>query len=498
MKFIFVFVTALLMLPVSATGTMARAAEAQDTSEPAALTDVIATVGDQTITFTELNTALNSSAIVGVSVPALGTPERDIARITLLDKFVSANLMYLDALKQGFDKEPRYQKAISRFSNAVLAGLYRQRNQAGDIPVSEEEVQAYFKKNSASDAELTEEVRLQIESKLRKQKMRERIAQAEKTLRDDVKVVVHPENLTTKDDESRPDEAPLAEVGAETITWGQVGDRIIAAGKGATMADPLAFEDQARRDALEREIDLRIMVQKARAAGLEQDPLYQRRLSEYSKTLLTNLYRDQLIEKMEPTEKELKAYYDANRNRFMVPEARKVQLVVVKTKEEAEDLKAKLDAGDMTMYVAARDYSIAPNAKNDLGEVGWVNRGEAVPALEEEIFALEPGEVGGPVESPAGWNLVAVLELKESKYTDFADDTTRKLTRRSYLHDKLDAYATDLRKNEFAVEVYQDRLVQLAQKEADMVKSLAQKAHEPGSVTQQRIEELNKMMKPPM
>ena len=132
------------MLPVCATGTLARAADA-DPLKSAAASDVIARVGDQTITFSEINTALNSSAVVGVSDPGIGTPERDTARIVLLDQFVSANLLYLDALKQGADKDPGYRKAISRFSDAILAGLYRQRNMAGDIPVSEEEIQAYYK-----------------------------------------------------------------------------------------------------------------------------------------------------------------------------------------------------------------------------------------------------------------------------------------------------------------------------------------------------------------
>ena len=335
--------TTLLLLPVCATGMMARAADAEP--QAAAVDDVIAKVGDQTITFSEINTALNSSAIVGLSIPALGTPQRDTARIILLDRFVSANLLYLDALKQGVDKDPGYQKAINRFSDAILAGLYRQHNQAGDIPVSEEEVQAYFKEYVAPDTEMTDDLHLQIEATLRRQKLHERLTTAQKTLRDDVKVTVHPENLDIKDDATRADSIPLAEVGTETISWGQISDRIIAAGKGATMVDPSASEDQARRDALERAIDLRIMVQKAKAAGLEQDPLYQKRMKEYQKTLLTNLHREQLAKTMEPSAKELKAYYEANRNRFVVPEARKLQMVVVKTKEEAESLKGKIEAG---------------------------------------------------------------------------------------------------------------------------------------------------------
>ena len=39
--------------------------------------------------------------------------------------------------------------------------------------------------------------------------------------------------------------------------------------------------------------------------------------------------------------------------------------------------------------------------------------------------------------------------------------------------------------------------MQLEQQEADMVKTLAEKAQQPGSVTQQRIEELQKLMKQP-
>ena len=69
------------------------------------------------------------------------------------------------------------------------------------------------------------------------------------------------------------------------------------------MENPTASEDQARRDALEREIDLRIMVQKAKAARLDQDPVYQRRVKEYSKTLLVNTHRKRLTKGMEPTEK---------------------------------------------------------------------------------------------------------------------------------------------------------------------------------------------------
>jgi parvulin-like peptidyl-prolyl isomerase len=196
---------------------------------------------------------------------------------------------------------------------------------------------------------------------------------------------------------------------------------------------------------------------------------------------------------LEPSEEQLQAYYEANRGTIMQPEFRKVQMVVVKTRDEAEEIKARIDAGDMTLYEAARDHSIDPAARQNLGEIGWVNKGKAVPALDAAIFSLGPGQLGGPVESPAGWHLVMVQDVREAKFDNLQDPPTRARARRTYIHDKLDEYVVELRKNEFPVEVYEDKLIELAQQEADMVKQLAEKASEPGSVTQERLKELQRI-----
>jgi hypothetical protein len=316
----------------------------------------------------------------------------------------------------------------------------------------------------------------------------------DKSLRDGIKIHIYKENLDSDGDAERADNTPLADVGNETITWGQVKERIITAGKGATRVDPLAFEQDARMDTLDHEIDLRIVAQKAREAGLESDPMYQARVNEYRKTLLINMHRGQLAKSMEPTDKQLREYYEKNKQRFIVPEARKIQMIIVKTKEEADSILDRIEADDITLYQAARDYSIMMNASQNLGEVGWVYQGGTEKSLDEVIFSLEPGSIGGPVETGAGWHLVKIQEVKDAEFTDINNEGTRKLTRRSYLHDKMNAYVVDLRKNDFEVEVYQDRLVQLAQQEADMVKALNEKAGLPGSVTKQRLKEMKEFM----
>jgi parvulin-like peptidyl-prolyl isomerase len=460
----------------------------------AELGDVVARVGDQDISFNLLNTMLNSSAVVGVSVPALGTAERGTARIVVLDKVVSANLLYLDALRQGLHKDPVYQRAMQTFTDGMLGSQYQRQVVAGDIPVSDKEVQAFFDKTMEAGTVMTDDLRTQIEATLRKRKLHQRLATQRAELHQGHEILVYPDKLDPAEDDAQADAVVVASIDDQAITWGDVRPILVAAGKGATDLDPLAMEVDAQLAALQIEIDRRIMAGKAREAGLDSDPIFQARLNEYQKTRLVNLHRANLARQMEPTEEQLKEYYEANRNRIMQVEMRKVQEALLKTREQAELMKQKVQAGELTMFQVAADYSIAPGAKQQLGEVGWVAAGRAQPALDTVIFELEPGEISDPVESTEGWHLFKVLDVSDAKFDNLKDDATRKLTRRRYIHDQLDNYVMDLRKNAFTVEVYEDNLVRLEQQEADMVARMVEQAAQPGSRTEQRIEELNKLI----
>jgi len=417
-------------------------------------------------------------------------------RIALLDKVVSANLLYLDALRQGRDKDPEYVRDMQRFENGILSGLYAQRELSGDLTVTDEEIQAFYEQSVVPGTELTDEGRAQIEAALRKRKAdenRNTMVLRMERLRDEAGVKIHEDRLYASDDAARPDDTVVAEVGGEAITWGEVKTRLTAAGKGAVKRNVLAMEEEGRLAALKAEIDTRLLARKAREAGMDQDPVYLQRVGEYQKTRLINLHRAALARQFEPDEQALRAYFEAHKAEITIPEARKVQMVVVKTEQEAREIKAKIESGDITMFEAARDHSIDPGARRNLGEIGWVKPGEGQPALDKATFALAPDQIAGPIETPAGWHLLRVTDVREEKYGDIAQPATRKQVRRAYIHDRLDAYAVALRKNDFEVEVYEDNLTRLAQAEADMVKRLAEQAAQPGSVTQQRLQELQKV-----
>jgi parvulin-like peptidyl-prolyl isomerase len=484
------------------TATVAEVTPQADPAEPPTSTtaevtdDVIARVGDQVITFGELNVMLNSAAVVGLSIPALGTPERDTVRITLLDKLVDANLIYLDALRKGVDRDPQYLRDLERLTQGLLADLQRVAMQA-DVSVSEEEVMAFYEKQVVPGTELTEDGKLQIEAALRKQKVEENKSRLRSQLREGIDINIFQKNFDPAGDEGRPDDVPVAEAGGVTITWGEVKDLLIASGIAATHKDPLAMVVDARLGTLQNQIDARLLAHKAEAGGLQQNPVFQQRLKEYRKTRLINIHRANLAEEMGPTDEELEAFFEEQGHRITVPEFRRVQMVVLANEEEAKDIKRRVEIGEMTMYEAAQRHSIAPEAKKDLGEIGWVQKGQVLfPELEEVVFSLGPGKIGGPVAVGEDWHIMRVMDVREAQRTSLDEAATRKEARRKYIHDRLDEYTANLRLNDFTVEVYQDKIVALAQAEADMVGQLAERAGEPGSVTMERLKELQKYITP--
>jgi len=486
------FAAALMLLAGSQNAASQANKENAAAQQPA--DDIIARVGDQAIHFSDLNTILNSSAVVGLSIPALGTPRRDTVRIALLDKAVSANLIYLDAKRKGLDQDPAYRQAMERFKNAMLADAYVRDYMMRKTAVSEQELEAYVEASIRPGTEITDEIRTVLKAELLKSKREEQQARLKSELRDGTEIKVYEANIHLEEDAGRKDDTPVAVYGSKTITWGEVKDRLIAAGKAAVARDPIAMESDARLAYLQNEIDTRLLAQKAVEQGLDQDPVYLGRYNEYAKTRLINLHRARLVKQMVPDDDELKAYFEANRDSITVPEYRKVQMVMLDSEAEAAAIKRQVEAGEMTIYQAARDHSVAPDAGKNLGEIGWVAEGKLKPALNELVFGLEPGRIGGPVEAGGLWHIVLVQEVRDAENANLKDARTRKMTRRRYLHEKLDDYVIGLRKNVFDVEVYEDAIIHLAQQEADMVKQMSERAQQDDSVTKRRLKEYEELI----
>ncbi len=440
--------------------------------------DVIAKVGDQTITFSQIDIMINSSDMVGMPIPSPGTQARNETRLLVLDKVIGANLLYLDALKKGIQNDPVYRQDVERFSGAMLGSLYR-RNLDKDVTVTDEEVRNYYKKNIAKGTPFTPDVRKSIEARLREERFKARQADMQKRLREGVPIVIDATKLDPKGDASRASTDVVARVGQDTITWGEYKPQLTNTKNSGSEA--------VRRDILNELIDQHVAVNKARATHLDQDPAYLAQVNEFKKVHLIIVYKAKLLPQMEPTDREVREYFEKNKAKIQVPESRKIQMVVLKTKMEADDVKKQIQSGKITIYEAVSRYSIDPNAKLTLGEFGWVAKGSGFPALDRLTFSLKQDELGGPVESPVGWHLVKVLGVRASRLQNIDDKDTWKTTKNMLWRERRDEYVADLRKrNVFPVEVYTQKFQQIVQQEEEKIRANRAKS-ETDSLTAQKL-----------
>lgn len=86
----------------------------------------------------------------------------------------------------------------------------------------------------------------------------------------------------------------------------------------------------------------------------------------------------------------------------------------ITTDEQAEQrllmLRERLRHGE-DFAVLAKQHSEDTSAPLG-GDLGWLTPGETVPAFEQAMNALEPGQISGPVQSQFGWHLIQVLERR--------------------------------------------------------------------------------------
>jgi peptidyl-prolyl cis-trans isomerase D len=105
------------------------------------------------------------------------------------------------------------------------------------------------------------------------------------------------------------------------------------------------------------------------------------------------------------TEQDYKTAYEARKQEFSNPEEIDVRHILVKTEEQARDIKKQLDGG-AKFDVLANKYSEDPGSKENGGLYNNIPRGQFVKEFEEVAFAQAIGKVSDPVKTNFGFHLI--------------------------------------------------------------------------------------------
>jgi peptidyl-prolyl cis-trans isomerase D len=163
----------------------------------------------------------------------------------------------------------------------------------------------------------------------------------------------------------------------------------------------------------------------------------------------------------EPTDAEIKAYYDAHKASFQTPEKRSLAVIVLDGSKIGHENPTEVDlrreyTAELDKYrtperVQARHILIKSDASNDAamkakaegilkqiqaggdfaklakensqdtgsaaqgGELGWIVKGQTVPEFEKAAFSLPPGQTSGLVKTTYGYHIIRV-EIHEQAH----------------------------------------------------------------------------------
>jgi peptidyl-prolyl cis-trans isomerase C len=171
------------------------------------------------------------------------------------------------------------------------------------------------------------------------------------------------------------------------------------------------FEDKQKL--LDDMIDERLLYLYAVKMDVDNNPEVVGRLTDLrNNSLFQEWYNQEVIEKVKVSEKEKKGYYRKNKkSQYTTPEQVRAREILVKTKQEAADLRVKIVAESLPFDSVAKDTSLAPNRKTG-GDMGYVRKGAQPKPIEKALFRMKVGEISQPIEAKDGFVLLKVEEIK--------------------------------------------------------------------------------------
>lgn len=143
---------------------------------------------------------------------------------------------------------------------------------------------------------------------------------------------------------------------------------------------------------------------------------------------------DILRQRLRVTDEEFEAYYESHRQDYRLPEQVRARHILFlrrsagasesgetdPAREEANAVLEKLrKGGDFTAL--AREHSEHEASRENDGEMGWVQRGQTEPALEEALFSMAPGSPPELVATSYGYHIVQVLEHRPARLKSLAE-----------------------------------------------------------------------------
>jgi len=213
-------------------------------------------------------------------------------------------------------------------------------------------------------------------------------------------------------------DSTLAQVNKTRITVAQFNQKWSQLPNGVRTA---YAGPNGKKDFLGELITRELLLEKARRMKLDQDKALGDRVDDFKDRLLLDAVLHELVEKkIQVTEKEMTAYFEAHRDTLPVIEEARAGHILVGTEAEAKTLQNRLRRG-ADFAALARTHSIDPGSKDTGGDLGLVRKGRMLPEIEGAVFGLKPGRISDVIKTAYGYHLVRVQSRQTRKPLNVGD-----------------------------------------------------------------------------
>ncbi|MDQ7092791.1 peptidyl-prolyl cis-trans isomerase [Desulfosporosinus sp. PR] len=188
-----------------------------------------------------------------------------------------------------------------------------------------------------------------------------------------------------------------------------------------------------------------------------QNTLSQQGMTEPELKNFLAVYTKETQDVKQPSDSEVKAYFDKNKANYGQPESVTAHHILLKTEDEAKAVIAQLQTAEKNKQEIlplfeqiAKEKSIEPGAKDSGGDLGTFTKGKMVQEFETAAFAQKVGTFSTtPVKTQFGYHVIYVQAHTPASTPDF--ESVKAQVAQDALNDAKDAkfqtYFDNLRKN---------------------------------------------------
>ena len=391
----------------------------------AAQTEILVTIGNDNITDKNLEHALNSSPFA-TQFNTMNRAAQASLRGDMLRRLVISHLLRKEALSLKLDRDPTYQQDLQTYTKGLLYRRYMDKLRA-DIKIPTETLEAmqkFYKDNldgfaAARAAQLTDTYKATREQTLQALKQR-----------------FHTQSYTDQINANTP---------ADTVLFS--GDDNIKITYG-DIVDPAEHPTAPTKAWVESRLYQKAELEVISRAGKAENFDLNSQITAYGEDRLPALLLEKKTQEWTGDEPTLKAYFDSHPEIAIVPERIHIGQIVLKTEQEAKELRQQILDGK-SLFELAEQHSIDPYGKQHRGDMGWVKVGMGMPEIEKAISGLKDDEISPIVKTVKGYHLVTIIERRTGstrKYNGVKDRVKEQL-----ITEKMSTYMRNLEKKYNAV-----------------------------------------------